>query len=394
MEGKTVVIAIVILVFSSFGLFIGGMIFGNERALKNVIDCTYSEWDLWSPCHSQRGENGTRYRVRNILEIDGSGSLTCFQPTFEKQLCNEKLNDCEYSNWGFWSACYSPKCGETGKQFRIRNVLGVSGICSKPTTEERTCEDRCGDCEYSDWGFWSACYSSECGESGTQFRVRNVLEVSGICSKSTTEERSCKERCSDCEYSDWGLWSDCSHECGNSGTKFRARNVLKVCGICSEPTTEEHQCNRFCYNEGKLTNQGFCECPKSFSGQCCGCKNTDCQLSTWTEWSSCENSTSRVRSRDVLRESECAGTKCEGPYTEEQNCGVALKGKVLVSKPGFIALNIITAIVLIWLICLASLMCRHRNVRVQKKIDDGASQEKESFNSPEYRLEEQCTIIG
>ncbi|XP_071950437.1 spondin-1-like [Antedon mediterranea] len=264
---------------------------------------------------------------------------------------SEHKSGCTYSDWGPWSACYSSECGKTsGTQFRVRNVLqmDVCGphVCPEPTTEEQSCNVPCSGCEYSDWGVWSECYSPECGKSGTQFRVRDVLKVCGTCSEPTTQKQECKEGCSECQYSNWSNWSECTQECGASGIQFRVRNVLEVCGQCSKPTTEEQSCNRVCYNGGILTTKG-CDCLKTtYSGQCCDCKNIDCELSSWTAWSSCENATNRVRSRDVVRESECAGTKCKGPYTEEQNCGIALKGKVLVSKPGFIALNVITAVVL------------------------------------------------
>ncbi|XP_071943919.1 spondin-1-like [Antedon mediterranea] len=144
------------------------------------------------------------------------------------------------------------------------------------------------------------------------------------------------------KYSDWSPWSDCPNTCGVSGTRFRFRSLQVETGsdgpevVCEEPTIEQQPCNRFCYNGGELTEQG-CDCRKTtYSGSCCDCKNIDCELSTWTEWSSCgENAITRVRSRDEARKAECAGARCEGPYMKEvQSCNVAsiLDSYFMVSK--------------------------------------------------------------
>ncbi|XP_033108877.1 thrombospondin type-1 domain-containing protein 7B-like [Anneissia japonica] len=133
--------------------------------------------------------------------------------------------------------------------------------------------------------------------------------------------------------------------------------------MCAEPTSEERPCNRVCHNGGSLTQNG-CNCQNvNYSGPCCECEDIDCQLSHWTKWSSCENATSRIRSRDVLRGSECEGAKCKGPYTEEQACSVVLKGNILVAKWIIITLSIYAGILTltIFTVCILKRRSQIRN---------------------------------
>ena len=76
-----------------------------------------------------------------------------------------------------------------------------------------------------------------------------------------------------CAWDNWSEWGDCNHPCGNAGTQSRSRSLRRgqFCGgaACSDYTTNSQACNRFCHNGGSPM-EGYCTCPKDFSGTCCG----------------------------------------------------------------------------------------------------------------------------
>nr|XP_006820194.1 PREDICTED: von Willebrand factor D and EGF domain-containing protein-like [Saccoglossus kowalevskii] len=61
----------------------------------------------------------------------------------------------------------------------------------------------------------------------------------------------------------WDPWSNCSAACGPSGTTYRECNSINGVEV-----REDEACNRFCYNNGTLTN-GYCVCTLDFAGECC-----------------------------------------------------------------------------------------------------------------------------
>ncbi|XP_071943920.1 uncharacterized protein [Antedon mediterranea] len=164
------------------------------------------------------------------------------------------------------------------------------------------------------------------------------------------------------------------------GTQIR----LRIEGPGEPYTTDEQPCNRVCYNGGELTKQG-CDCQKTkYSGSCCDCKNIDCELCTWTEWSSCENATTRVRSRDEVRKAECAGARCEGPYMEEQNCDTVRK--VLKSEEECLVFILIAVLSTSILVIICVFVCRRAAAAYKKKkkgytrANDNDECEKDSFD--------------
>lgn len=81
-------------------------------------------------------------------------------------------------------------------------------------------------------------------------------------------------RCSPryCQVSSWSHWSQCTHQCGTSGTKTRKRKktVAESCGgSCQFALSETRSCNTDnCQNSGTPTSQG-CFCKPGYRGTCC-----------------------------------------------------------------------------------------------------------------------------
>lgn len=151
-------------------------------------------------------------------------------------------------------------------------LLGVYQNCGKEndrgsTKESTTHTDPLLDGTqlnvFSEWSDWSGCISN------LRYRYRYCLNEDltlGGCAGSTMETMSCATGAVPTNlgnvgqtgntpvddengivtepgdgWSDWSLWSDCSHSCGSQGTQNRTRS----CQIssCTGPSTEIRQCN-------------------------------------------------------------------------------------------------------------------------------------------------------
>ncbi|XP_033116955.1 spondin-1-like [Anneissia japonica] len=299
--------------------------------------CHIGQWSEWTPCTKMCGPGGIQFRSRendcfdlqhflnytseqracNVYcfygEIPSNVSNECIcQSGYGGECCECKIQDCELTPWSEWSAC-TRVCGPQGTRFRTRNVAKPSACggstCPGILTEIEECNGKCYNNGTLDEGDSCTCpagYNGQC----------------------------CECKIQDCVMTLWSDWSVCSHTCGPHGTSFRTRNVQNAsrCGgtECSAIFTEQKPCNRMCDNEGLLDNDaGECKCPDGFSGQCCQCKNVDCELSNWSEWSTCEKATRQVRSRDIIKQPECAGHPCEGSLTENRSCEVASNNYVV-----------------------------------------------------------------
>ncbi|KAL9966411.1 hypothetical protein ACROYT_G024478 [Oculina patagonica] len=104
-----------------------------------------------------------------------------------------------------------------------------------------------------------------------------------------------RRRCSprNCQVSSWSSWSSCSaSQCGQYGSQSRSRTVTttSACGGAACPNLKE---TRYCY----------------------GTAPQDCQVRSWSYWSSCSTSQcgqqgSQSRSRTVRTSSGCGGAPC------------------------------------------------------------------------------------
>jgi hypothetical protein len=320
-------------------------------------DCQVSSWGKWGSCSKSCG-SGIRRRTRE-LEIPAQHGGKCPALNAKPQRCNafKCPMDCEVTEFGKWTEC-SAKCGG-GKQTRGRAIKAHTnrhgGKACPPLTATRKCKDfPCKvHCTQGPWSNWGKC-SKSCGRGATKKAWRKTLrkaQFGGDKCGATTRTTNCAiEACpTDCLYSDWGLFTDCSASCG-SGYKIATRSITRVakeggekCDMSSLKATEScktdecpvdcgvsgwgafGECSTSC-GEGVATRTRTVIVKPAFGGKKCPTsKNTGrcfegacpvgCKVGPWSKWSRCskacgvgkKSATRKVTMKD-------AGSKC--PKTE------------------------------------------------------------------------------
>merc|ERR1712203_374419 len=162
-----------------------------------------------------------------------SGGLGCSSVLSETMVCPENYpcpnSDCEWDLWSEWSICTSSCDG--GQMTRSRHInampKGSGAPCSPEDQEEvKACntqpcmEQVCENGEWADWESWSPC-SETCG-GGVTFRTRRIAKMADECGIPASGKDKEMEFCNintpceppmDCEFTEWGAWSDCSTSC-------------------------------------------------------------------------------------------------------------------------------------------------------------------------------------
>eukprot|EP01060_Flectonema_neradi_P009552 TRINITY_DN167_c0_g1_i3.p1 TRINITY_DN167_c0_g1~~TRINITY_DN167_c0_g1_i3.p1 ORF type:complete len:614 (+),score=130.17 TRINITY_DN167_c0_g1_i3:78-1844(+) len=216
---------------------------------------------------------------------------------------------CEVSEWSEWSTCSVP-CGE-GTQTRTRDIIsapegGEGGEGCPPLVETRSCNVQPCDvnCEVSEWSSWSDCDATCGGGSQTRTRTITVDPVgNGAACPDLSETQSCNtDPCPiNCVVSEWGEWGQCSVPCGG-GMQLRTRTILV------EP------------------DFGGDECPTLIDAQPCNVQSCVCEVSEWSEWSTCSapcGEGTQTRTRDIISAPE-GGEGGEGcpPLVETRSCTI------------------------------------------------------------------------
>ena len=106
-----------------------------------------------------------------------------------------------------------------------------------------------------------------------------------------------------CSVTSWSYWSSCSAStCGRQGSRSRSRTITTnpSCGGNSCPNLRE---SRLCY----------------------GSRPENCQVSSWSYWSSCSASTcgrqgSQTRSRSIITYASCGGSTCPSNLRQSRLC--------------------------------------------------------------------------
>jgi hypothetical protein len=173
----------------------------GTRACPARNDCQVSAWEPWGKCSKVCG-GGVHSRKRLVVTPASYGGALC--PTLHERdvPCNTQVcgRDCEVSAWGKWEACSLPCSVKRypwyhalhdktlhpdgdGIQVRRRSILNPPingshyGHDQCPVLNQtRHCNKQfCGtDCAYSPWTPWSNC-SQPCG-GGASIRVRVILK--------------------------------------------------------------------------------------------------------------------------------------------------------------------------------------------------------------------------
>lgn len=257
----------------------------KEDTKECKIDCKVGEWSEWSTCDPN---TLTKTRNREIIQSPLNGGNSC-PPLLDSMPC---YPECSYSNWSDWSSC-DPI---SGTQTRTRTSSDKNCL---DLTETKSCQV---DCEVGDWTPYTQC-SKNCG-GGKQTRSRNILvqPLNGgkVCPQ-LEESQDCNILpCSpnDCQVGEWGDWSDCTKTCGG-GEKVRTRKVIQEAGIggrACPPLKETATCNTQ-------------NCP------------TNCKVSDWSNWTSCDINGVQTRVRRVMQHQSPDGIACP-ELKETQNCPI------------------------------------------------------------------------
>ena len=266
-----------------------------ERRQCPQLPCTnwvaesYSECFIW-PFECGQGEQsrevycgdteGSEIEYERCLHIQPmpSRSQSCYTPC---------PNDCILSEWSEWSKCTQTCDGIATNQTRTRMIVAYNSSC--PYTDSDLVETRpcigpsvcASDVYYVVQSLWGECanqensirgsgddpnslmqspefgHSSQCGD-GVQNRTAVCMKGDHVISLMECpfelrpfEVRSCDLPCeSECMYSEWSPYSECSVTCGH-GVKIRTRRLLQF------PDSLESDCR--VEDDGTQTETETCE---------------------------------------------------------------------------------------------------------------------------------------
>jgi len=270
----------------------------NEQSCP--VNCVQSVWSEWGNCDLTCG-SGYATRMRTTFTPSLHGGIAC-GALVESKACNTQdcPVDCKMSEWGAFDTC-TTTCG-SGSHTRTRSIARATVFGGKQCpsmTEIRPCETHACpiDCEVSDWGVWSKCSHSCDGPSGKgrhtrQRRTEKAPQFGGVLCPALIQSMPCNNGpCPvHCEVSEWSDWAPCAKSCGG-GLKDRHRTVISH------------------------AQHGGYACP--FLGEYAPCNEhacpADCEVTGWSPWTQCEKSCGsghRYRGRVVTKATSAGGAEC------------------------------------------------------------------------------------
>ena len=227
--------------------------------------------------------------------------------------------DCEVSYWSSWSSCSANSCGQRGHQSRSRMITSHSSCggtaCPSSLDETRQCYSSTPvNCQLCSWSEWNACTTTSCHESGTQLSSRFRLtteQCGGTCTSIFRKIRTCSRTSVDCRLSSWSEWSACvnTSTCDLSGIQSSTRDKMV-----------EEKCGGRCSSSLQKTRKCFAAGTPSLP--------VDCQLSSWSEWSACVNTSTcdlsgiQSSTRHKMVEEKCGG-RCSFSLQKTRKCFAA-----------------------------------------------------------------------
>ncbi|TRY56858.1 hypothetical protein DNTS_013949 [Danionella cerebrum] len=324
-------------------------------------DCTLSLWTQWSSCSqtcSSKTAEGKQMRTRAILAYNaGEGGSSCPNTSALQQVRNCNDHPCVVYHWqtGPWGGCVedssvsvlnsssseasSSEC-PTGVQTRkvICVKVNVGQVPPKKCPEAprpesvRPCLLPCKrDCIVTPFSEWTecptSCQSELNAQKSKQFRYRMVIQKPANggqeCPDVLSEEKECStpsvcpgyrwktHKWRKCQLVPWSIRRDgkgAQENCG-AGVQTRALSCRQQDGTAVDVA----QCLQFASNMPAVSQ--LCQLP---------CKE-ECQLTAWSQFSSCSSDCVGVRSRRrALVGKSKKKDKCKNsqmyPLSETQYC--------------------------------------------------------------------------
>jgi len=272
------------------------------------VHCSWGQWNKVTDCSKTCGNGVMRY-VRTWQIPQSCGGSPCLGKSNKFVECNESCCpvDCVFTQWSSFGSCQR-NC-KTGYRYRRRKIETKSSCggrhCMRKKVDRQECpKKKCP--KRCTWGNWSEC-SRECG-GGKRFRV-----YKSPCPLSKRDIRACNTQCcpKNCIWAQWSEWSSCNKSCGGGEQiRFRRKNQELECGgkDCEGNKNQSKPCNTQC-------------CP------------VDCKMSEWESWGGCSAtcgaSGTSIRSRTIIRDAICNGTKCDKVLKQQKSCNqICFNGKL------------------------------------------------------------------
>ncbi|GAB6032368.1 thrombospondin, type I, domain containing [Chamberlinius hualienensis] len=293
----------------------------------------YSDWSSCGDCTDNLENKGkVQERVRYVLGWPEEGQDFCPANLNEVRDCPSMCGGmknctptCNTYSWSVqeWGTCVLPDNVDYGNGYRTRGVTCLRNnheeveisFCLQLNHTAPEAFQPCyvyadNPCVFSEWSKWSSCPMT-CG--GTQIRTRTLLSDSPqltVCQDPQkyplSEARSCS--CNVLSALANGEWSDCILDDTEEPTAINGVEFRDRCGV-------GRRLRRVgCYDKSGSIADPFLCTPTGYEEDACmvGCP-IDCQMSSWSEWSSCSvmcGNGIQYRSRKVIRTEFEGGRPC------------------------------------------------------------------------------------
>jgi len=339
---------------------------GESNKLGNVM---WTDWSAWSDCSKSCGP-GTQKAQRYCK------GKACKEKkeSKEKECRSEECPKYAWGQWSPWAGCNWKECDKVSTATRQRKCLNTAKnnkVCEDAECEggEKAATETGGKCPYkpckqdgkwSEWDEWGFC-NEFCEKMRRRHCDSPPQKGTGKpCEGPSMETKKCKnppegKKCPSkepCRYSDWGMWSSCSHFCGDlalagDGLRERHRHVMsknvKACQGKDHKLTKQYE---ECIHCDDLNNEKYAsktaEDFEHMKDTCLKQCPSDCEYGLWSAWDSgggncvfCRDSkspksygeaTERMRTRAIVKMAENGGRPCdESKLKQQEKCPEPVK---------------------------------------------------------------------
>ncbi|MEE6467583.1 hypothetical protein FKM82_007315 [Ascaphus truei] len=311
-----------------------GLRAGGSRILGDEVDGTWSKWSPWSWCDRTCG-GGKSVRSRSCTSPPPkNGGKDCPGEKYHVRICNPKpcAEGCPPGMENVECASKCPRhCSDyqQGIECQDGKVCEPGCRCPNGLLEQDGACVPASHCECTDTH----------GQSWTPGSY--VQENCNNCTCSDGHLACTNQTCltSDCKWSQWSTWSQCSVTCGSGlQTRFRSStsgSPSKACQASETQTRPCYQgtCPQLCPHQGVERRIGDVwlvgECQQCIcTPEGNYCQDIECRVdggwTPWSPWSDCPVTCGagvQIRTRACIDPPpRNNGSVCQGPDTERQEC--------------------------------------------------------------------------